>query len=299
LINYSRFVNDFKEATIDNVEHIYAIAKHGTKTNAKQFYNLFKTINAPIQRLPDKQFKLFFNPDLIESAFIVNEAIFNWSILEKMMREKLLSCGVNLFLNTEIKQVSSDNHLLTAHTIADKQFISKKIFSCLYSNLNTLQKNSNLSLLPLKYELAELALVHTPDFLANHAFTVMDGHFFSLLPYPQRSAHTLSHVRYTPHASWIDPQAPLNLPMNSNYTYMKKDAMRYMPLLQELKYIESLYETKTILQRNECDDGRPILFREEASLPNFYTVMGSKIDNIYDVLDVILDQCVTKKQCLI
>ena len=75
---------------------------------------------------------------------------------------------------------------------------------------------------------------------------------------------------------------------------MKHDAIRYMPLLKELQYVNSLYEIRTILQQNENDDGRPIFFREEPTLHNFYTVMGSKIDNIYDVLDVILDRCVTK-----
>ena len=299
LINYSRFMNDFKDAIVDNVKHIYAIAKYGTKTNSKQFYNLFKAINAPIQRLPDTQFKLFFNPDLIENAFVVDEAIFNWEMLEKLIHEKLLSSGVKLLLNTEIKNITPSNDLLTAYTVTNNTYSANQIFSCVYSNLNTLQINSGLSLLPLKYEATELALVQPPDILEKHAITVMDGHFFSLLPYPQRKAHTLSHVRYTPHASWTDPHTPSNTQLASNFTYMKQDVIRYMPLLQELKYIDSLYEIKTILQRNEGDDGRPILFREEPTLPNFYTVMGSKIDNIYDVLDVILDKCVTNKKCLI
>src|SRR3989338_7039484 len=66
LINYSRFIHDFRDAIADNIEHIYAIAKYGSKINTKQFYNLFKKIGAPIQRAPDVLIKKLFNRDLIE-----------------------------------------------------------------------------------------------------------------------------------------------------------------------------------------------------------------------------------------
>jgi hypothetical protein len=37
--------------------------------------------------------------------------------------------------------------------------------------------------------------------------------------------------------------------------------------------------------KNEGDDGRPILFEKHAALPGCYSVLGGKIDNIYDVLE--------------
>ena len=42
-----------------------------------------------------------------------------------------------------------------------------------------------------------------------------------------------------------------------------------------------------MLEKNEIDDGRPILFENDKNLKNLYYVLGSKIDNIYDVLDRI------------
>ncbi|MBD3843073.1 MAG: D amino acid oxidase (DAO) family protein, partial [Campylobacterales bacterium] len=52
---------------------------------------------------------------------------------------------------------------------------------------------------------------------------------------------------------------------------------------------DSLFEVKTVLVKNETDDGRPILFEEYPSLPGFYSVLGGKIDNIYDVLERLDD----------
>ena len=42
-------------------------------------------------------------------------------------------------------------------------------------------------------------------------------------------------------------------------------------------------KVKTVLQQNENNDGRPILYRKDYGFKNFDIVMGGKIDNIYDV----------------
>ena len=42
-----------------------------------------------------------------------------------------------------------------------------------------------------------------------------------------------------------------------------------------------------MLPVNEADDGRPILFRPDAGLPNYHLVLGAKLDNVFDVLDRI------------
>jgi hypothetical protein len=66
---------------------------------------------------------------------------------------------------------------------------------------------------------------------------------------------------------------------------MVRDAVRYMPAIADAKYVESLFEVKTVLVKNEGDDGRPILFERHTLLPNCYSILGGKIDNIYDALE--------------
>ena len=67
---------------------------------------------------------------------------------------------------------------------------------------------------------------------------------------------------------------------------MIRDASLYVPLLKEVKYVNSFYEIKTVLTKNEVDDGRPILFEKHNELNNFYSVLGGKIDNIYDIIEI-------------
>jgi hypothetical protein len=124
----------------------------------------------------------------------------------------------------------------------------------------------------------------------------MCGPFFSVMPFPARGMHSLSHVRYTPHFSWHErtevrapPRWHKQFAPASAFDRMVRDAERYVPCLRNSRYCESLWEVKTVLPASEVDDSRPILFRLHHGLPNFVCLMGGKIDNVYDVLNE-LDQ---------
>ena len=136
-----------------------------------------------------------------------------------------------------------------------------------------------------------MALVKVPDILRNIGITIMDGPFFSIMPFPDQDLHTLSHVRYTPHFSWKDEKGLSPTKILTEYdgytrvNRMIRDVSRYLPGILNIKYVESLFEIKTVLEKNEVDDGRPILFERHLDLPGCYSILGSKIDNIYDVLE--------------
>jgi hypothetical protein len=168
------------------------------------------------------------------------------------------------------------------------------VFNCTYSRLNRLLVNSAAAPIPMKHELTEMALVEPPAELGGAAVTVMDGPFFSLMPYPSRGLFTLSHVRYTPHCSWHDASgAPIydgdSLLANraSRFVHMTRDATRYLPSMRGARYVDSLWEVKTVMPRSEQDDSRPILLRRSAEHPACITVLGAKIDSVYDVEDAL------------
>jgi hypothetical protein len=52
-----------------------------------------------------------------------------------------------------------------------------------------------------------------------------------------------------------------------------------------MKYLDSIYEVKTILSDREIDDGRPVVYKEHSD--QFVSILGSKIDSIYDLEEYI------------
>jgi hypothetical protein len=145
----------------------------------------------------------------------------------------------------------------------------------------------------LKQEITEMALMQMPESLEGIGITVMDGPFFSTMPFPARGLHTLSHVRYTPHLHWndqagVDPYARLHdYSRESRVDRMVRDVGRYIPDVLKARHVDSLFEVKTVLVKNEGDDGRPILFERHLELPGCYSILGGKIDNIYDVIETL------------
>lgn len=165
-----------------------------------------------------------------------------------------------------------------------------------YNGMNGLLTRSGIAPLPLKHEITEMCLIDLPPELEGHSVTVMCGPFFSVMPFPARGCATLSHVRYTPHAHWVEPGGPdtqtafENYPRRTRFPAMVRDAARYLPALAEARYRDSLWEIKTVLPSQEKNDGRPILCRRDhGGVRGLTCVMGGKIDNIYDVIaDVTL-----------
>jgi hypothetical protein len=68
---------------------------------------------------------------------------------------------------------------------------------------------------------------------------------------------------------------------------MIQDARRFVPSLAGAEWVRSLYEVKTLLLKNESDDGRPILYQRRPPESRVVSVMGGKIDNIYDLFDLV------------
>lgn len=295
-VNLPRFVQDWPQVVKQDFVKLYAIARRNSKVTAKQFERFCHEIGAKIKPA-DEGLRRLFEPRLIEDVFLVEEYAFDSTRLAEWAVKELQEAGVEVHYSTRATGIfrSLSGKGLTV-AIQSKSGIASSItcgyvFNCTYSGLNQFSGDFPCTRTDLKQEVTEMALMQAPDLLQNIGITVMDGPFFSMMPFPARGLHTLSHVRYTPHFSWkdeqgIDPYRKLDeYDRSTRVDRMVRDVGRYLPAVLEAKYVESLFEIKTVLVKNEGDDGRPILFEKHAELPGCFSVLGGKIDNIYDVLE--------------
>jgi glycine/D-amino acid oxidase-like deaminating enzyme len=294
-VNLPRFVSDWPEAVTRDFTKLYAIARRNSKVTARQFERFCHQIGARIHPA-DAALRALFDPRLIEDVFLVEEFAFDACKLARWAQQELKECGVEIRLKTRVSSVfkAPDNGLRVAMQTSGGHGAwasCRYVFNCTYSGLNQIAGDFPGTQTGLKHEITEMALMQAPPVLANLGVTVMDGPFFSMMPFPARGLHTLSHVRYTPHMHWtdargIDPYQKLSdYDRATRVDRMVRDVGRYLPAVLDAKYVDSLFEVKTVLVKNEGDDGRPILFETHPALPGYYSVLGGKIDNIYDVLE--------------
>jgi glycine/D-amino acid oxidase-like deaminating enzyme len=294
-VNLPKFVRDWPQAVKTDFTKLYAIARRNSKVTARQFERFCREIGAKIEPA-DEQHRRLFNPRLIEDIFAVEEYAFDSTQIAEWARTELLEHGIEVLLESRVLEIKKDDSeglqvLVDIAGGAPTRITSDYVFNCTYSGLNHINGHFPGVATGLKQEITEMALIAAPTVLENVGITVMDGPFFSLMPFPARGLHTLSHVRYTPHLTWrdepgIDPYEKLDrYESETRVERMTRDVARYLPAILDAHYVESLFEVKTVLLKNEGDDGRPILFEKYSALPGCYSVLGGKIDNIYDVLE--------------
>lgn len=289
--NYPRFTAEFGDCLSGDFEQVYAIARATSKVNGYQFRKFCEQVGIAARPAPQSVLKLF-NPALIETAFLTEECAFDAVKLRRRLRSKLAEAGITVAYREAAESVlPGAENSVRIQTTGRRELTARHVFNCTYSDINRLLIRSALPPLPLKHELAEMALIEPPNPLKHLGITVMDGPFFSTMPFPSRGLHTLSHVRYTPHHAWNDggdsKDGILDATPPSNSIFMLRDAQRYLPCLRDARPAGSLFQTKTVLLQNEVDDGRPILCRADYGIPNLFVILGAKIDNIYDILETM------------
>ena len=292
MVLHRRFMEDFPEAVIDDFQMLYGIARQHSKVSAKQFYRMFKDMGAPIKLSSASQSKLF-DENMIEAVFSCSEAAFDYSVLVRQLSKRLEEADVEVLLNTELINLEELTDRVVVNLSNGEELKADYVFNITYSQINAVLDMAGLPNANLKYELSELALIAPPPELDRIGVTVMDGPFFSCMPYPSQHLYSLSHVRYTPHKSWTDDikEAPYSHlgseTLTSKFKYMIGNGKKYLPCLENTSYVKSIFEVKAVLLKTELNDARPILFHQQPSNSRIISILGGKIDNIYDLFALL------------
>ncbi|WP_187431077.1 hypothetical protein ROLI_046050 (plasmid) [Roseobacter fucihabitans] len=293
MVLHKRFMRDFPEAIITDLCSLYAVAHRNSKVSEQRFFRMFHEIGADITPAsPGDQ--ALFDPNQVAGVYECSEYAFDYAILQRQLMSRMDALGMDLRLNTTVQNVSEESQTCVVTLSDGREIRAGTVFNVTYAHVNQVLCEDAFMSVPLKHEIAEIVLVEPPEELTGKAVTLMDGPFFSMLPYPARDLYSLTHVRYTPHLNWREtPGTPPPYDILKNYDgdskapLMIADAKRYMPCLAGLKVKDTLFDVKTVLVKNERDDGRPILFHRAQGDSRVISVLGGKIDNIYDLFELV------------
>ncbi|UUZ47158.1 FAD-binding oxidoreductase [Massilia sp. B-10] len=206
-INLPKFVRDWPQAVSPDFTKLYAIARRNSKVTSRQFERFCREIGAQFEPGTAQQCALFGTaPDRcrLPGAGIR---------LRCDPPGQLGGAGTGRMRHRRAHRRAQPAAVLRAgqglHVTLDdagqaSTVQAPYVFNCTYSGLNQLTGDFPGVRTGLKHEITEMALMQLPPELLNLGVTLMDGPFFSMMPFPARGLHTLSHVRYTPHMHWQD-----------------------------------------------------------------------------------------------
>lgn len=305
---FERFCKDFAFCIKDDFDQIYATSSVLSWTNAAAFQKFCDDSKIPCKRIDEKS---YFESGLCDGAFLTKEYTYDAMILKKYFLETLSKYdNVNIKYNQNITGVTKFDDLWQV-TSSGSIYLTGYILNATYAGINEIQKMMGFEPFNIKYELCEIILCKVNENLKNVGLTVMDGPFFSIMPFGKTGYHSLTSVTFTPHITSYDvtptfecqkyskglcspehlhncnicPAKPI-----SAWPYMMQLAKKYLNKDLEFEYVKSLYSMKPILKVAEIDDSRPTMVKVEIKKPTFVSVFSGKINTIYDLDEVLFDE---------
>lgn len=312
---FKRFVDDYGFCIHDKFKQVYATSGHFSWTDAEEFRKFCKSADIPCMDLPVEQ---YFQPGLCDGAFLTEEYTYDAHILRDYLMDELRALpNVKLQFSREIQQIvkQSDQYEIYAlHEGKEEVYCAPFVLNATYASVNqVLRRVEGVETqdFGLKYELCEIILCNVDERLKDIGLTVMDGPFFSIMPFGKTGYHSLTSVTFTPHKTsydatpqfecvkkgicnemWLGNCNECEYKPESAWEYMSALARKYMREDYGFTYEKSLFSMKPILKASEIDDSRPTVIKrlepEDAGGPVFISVLSGKINTVYD-LDEFLD----------
>jgi glycine/D-amino acid oxidase-like deaminating enzyme len=301
---FERFYNDYKTCINSDFVQVYAIASNYSWTNSTQFEHFCDSLELKCDKINKNQF--FSNID-IESAYITEEYSFDAELLSHKMYQDVINHNGIFSFGMPIQSIKKeDQHFIITLKNGDV-YSTNYILNATYAGTNQIHSLMGYEKLPIKYELCEIILCTVSDNLKNYGLTVMDGPFFSIMPFGKTKYHSITTVSRTPHYTCYETLPSFDCQHNDDFNQedhrlgciacksypktafpeMRQIAKKYLNNDIDIQYVKSLFTVKPIMTASEIDDSRPTIIRKYSEKPEFYTVFSGKINTMYD-LDSIL-----------
>ncbi|MCQ2497567.1 MAG: FAD-binding oxidoreductase [Lachnospiraceae bacterium] len=305
---FKRFVDDYGFSVHKTFDQVYATSASFSWTGAEEFRLFCKAAGI---RCEDVSASRYFKPGMCDGAFLTEEYTYDAMILRDYFLDEIAKYkNIEMQYSIDLKSIcEDDDNYVVRFTEGDektsnsKEAIAPFILNATYASVNQILKVADREdMFDIKYELCEIILCEVAEELKDTGITVMDGPFFSIMPFGKTGLHSLTAVTFTPHVTCRDELPRFscqegtrcgrerlencNLCQNkpqSAWPYMSHLADKY--LREELKYTykESLFSMKPILKSSEVDDSRPTAIKVHSTEPTFISVLSGKINTVYDL----------------
>jgi FAD dependent oxidoreductase len=302
---FERFNQDFAFAINKRLRTIYAISRRFSMVSGEQFERFCQNTEIPCNRVDPRP---YFVSNSVDAAFETLEYSFDAiKIRDWFLEELTAEPSVQMMWGTRPEEAEVDGTCYRIRLTNGNTVRAPLVLNATYASMNQVLKLFGFELFDLKYEICEMIKCKVQAPMENLAVTVLDGPFFSLMPFGLSGEHTLSAVTFTPHNTCHDKlpdfscqsrnrRCTAEVLANCNvcpaqpataWKYMSQLARKYLNPSIEVIYHSSLFAIKPIPAASEIDDSRPTLIRSYSSNPTFYSVLSGKVNTVYD-LDLIV-----------
>ena len=194
---FERFNKDYAFCVNKEFDQIYATSSQYSWSDGKQFKNFCKAANIPCEELYPGT---YFKEGMCDGVFRTREYTYDAMILKDYLLERLAEYSTFVEIKYGV-DIIAINKLQDVYEIETKEGISYRsgfVLNATYAGTNQILDMVGFEKFGIKYELCEIILCDVNEKLKNIGFTVMDGPFFSIMPFGKTGLHSLTSVTFTP-----------------------------------------------------------------------------------------------------
>lgn len=306
---FERFNKDYGFSILEDFDQVYATASNFSWTDAAQFQKFCDNSKIRCDGVsPSKYFK----DGLCDGAFLTKEYTFDAQILKQYFLDEIKKLdNIEIKYNIKIEEIKKTKTSFIIKIQGYEEFETEFLLNCTYAGANEILDMLGYDKFKIKYELCEIIICKVDDKLKNVGITVMDGPFFSIMPFGKTGYHSLTSVTFTPHKTSYDELPTFECQNKSKgycsknnlgncndcpakpksaWPYMSNLAKKFLKDDFKFEYVKSLYSMKPILMASEIDDSRPTVIKEFSKNPTFISVLSGKINTIYDLDEVLKNE---------
>lgn len=306
---FERFNRDYAFCINGSFEKIYATSNMYSWTDGEQFQKFCRAANIPCEKLHTDR---FFKKGMCDGAFLTREYTYDAMILKDYLLDKLDPLRhVQIRYAAKIINIEKLQDVYEVYLEDGSSYQAPFLLNATYAGTNQILDMLGYEKFGIKYELCEIILCDVNEELKKYGFTVMDGPFFSIMPFGKTGLHSLTSVTFTPHTTSYDsvPTFPCQgesggfcstfrlgncndcpAKPKTAFPYMASLARKYLKDKYAFSYKSSLFSMKPILMSSEIDDSRPTVIRIYSKAPTFVGVLSGKINTVYDLDEVLRDE---------
>ena len=288
---FRRFVEDFGFCIHQKFEQVYATSAQFSWTQRLQFMDFCRAAGI---RCDEISVDRFFQEGMCDGAFLTEEYTYDAYVLRDYLLQEIAKYqNIRLCFGSHISGIEKgqEHYLITYNQkTAKTPFVLNATYASVNQILNYVYPEETFR---IKYELCEIILCEPSERLKEIGITVMDGPFFSIMPFGLTGLHSLTAVAFTPHVTSYEEcptfqcQQALELynekqkaqhpegelfccspaclnncndcpeKPQSAWPHMSHLANKYLKPEYGYSYKKSLFSMKPILTSSEIDDSRP------------------------------------------
>ena len=306
---FERFNKDFDFCVNKVFKKVYATSAEYSWSSGEQFKKFCEAANIHCEELHPER---FFKSGMCDGAFLTREYAYDAQILKDYYLNELEKLkNVEIQYGIMITNIEKMQDFYRVYLDDNRQYDTGFLLNATYASTNQILHMLGFDKFRIKYELCEIILCDVNDKLREYGFTVMDGPFFSIMPFGETGLHSLTSVTFTPHTTSYDALPTFACQKRSEgicspehlgncndcparpataFPYMEHLAKKYLRDEYEFRYKGSLFSMKPILMSSEIDDSRPTVIKTFSKKPTCIGVLSGKINTVYDLDEVLSDE---------